>query len=299
MPWRSRWSGARLSSTAASGANATVSSSWNDDASQTTTAAGSSVPGERRERGADVAGHGDRQPGLAMDLADQLGRRRLAVGPGDRDHVVRQQPPAELELARPRARRARARRATTGAVLRHARALDDRRDAVEQRPRRRRARAPRRRPPPARRARRRRRRPRRSRPPPRRAPRSARPAARPERARPTTRNGPGGSGGRRPWHAIQAARTAAASADPHTARSSAPMSGCWLERCPARAEVSSDRAAASRAAPPGRSRGQPPLGGSSRPAPPHGPRAASRGRSRPPAGRAAAIAELREVGVRA
>ena len=44
VPWRSRWSGARLSSTAASGANASVSSSWNDDASQTTVAAGSSVP---------------------------------------------------------------------------------------------------------------------------------------------------------------------------------------------------------------------------------------------------------------
>ena len=115
MPWRSRWSGARLSRTAASGANADVSSSWNDDASQTTTAAGSSVPGERRQRRADVAGDGDRQPGLAVDLADQLGRRRLAVGAGDRDHLVGQQPPAELELAEHLARRARARRATTGA----------------------------------------------------------------------------------------------------------------------------------------------------------------------------------------
>ena len=47
VPWRSRWSGARLSRTAASGANASVSSSWNDDASQTTTAAGSSDAGER------------------------------------------------------------------------------------------------------------------------------------------------------------------------------------------------------------------------------------------------------------
>ena len=36
MPWRSRWSSARLSSTPASGAKRSVSSSWNDDASATT-----------------------------------------------------------------------------------------------------------------------------------------------------------------------------------------------------------------------------------------------------------------------
>ena len=45
MPWRSRWSSARLSSTAASGANASVSSSWNEDASATTIVPGASVPG--------------------------------------------------------------------------------------------------------------------------------------------------------------------------------------------------------------------------------------------------------------
>ncbi len=39
MPWRSRWSSARLSSTPASGAKRSVSSSWNDDASHTTTVA--------------------------------------------------------------------------------------------------------------------------------------------------------------------------------------------------------------------------------------------------------------------
>ena len=44
MPWRSRWSSARLSSTPASGAKRSVSSSWNDDASQTTVAVPGSAP---------------------------------------------------------------------------------------------------------------------------------------------------------------------------------------------------------------------------------------------------------------
>ena len=34
-----------------------------------------------------------------MHVAEQLGRRRLAVRPGDRDDLVGQQAPAELELA--------------------------------------------------------------------------------------------------------------------------------------------------------------------------------------------------------
>ena len=44
MPWRSRWSGARLSSTAPSGANSTASSSWKEETSQTTVASGARWP---------------------------------------------------------------------------------------------------------------------------------------------------------------------------------------------------------------------------------------------------------------
>ena len=134
-------------------------------------------------------------------------RRRLAVGAGDRDHVVGQQPPAELELAE-HDDAALARRAHDRRLLRHAGALDERAARRRAARRRRSTRARRRRPPRARRSRaastapavapgR----------PPRRARAAPAPAARPERARPTTRNGPGGSGGRgahRP--PIQAAR---------------------------------------------------------------------------------------------
>ena len=56
-------------------------------------------PGERAQRGADVPGHRDRDPAGAEDMADQLDRGRLAVRSRDRDEVVGQQPPAELELA--------------------------------------------------------------------------------------------------------------------------------------------------------------------------------------------------------
>ena len=54
---------------------------------------------ERRQRGADVAGDRHREPGLAVDVAEQLDGRRLAVRAGDRDELVGQQAPAELELA--------------------------------------------------------------------------------------------------------------------------------------------------------------------------------------------------------
>ena len=53
---------------------------------------------ERRQRRADVPRDRDRQPGLAVDVADQLGRGRLAVGPGDGDELVREQAPAHLDL---------------------------------------------------------------------------------------------------------------------------------------------------------------------------------------------------------
>ena len=57
---------------------------------------------ERAQRRADVAGDRHRPPGLAVDVADELGRRRLAVGPGDRDELVGDQPPGELDLAQDR-----------------------------------------------------------------------------------------------------------------------------------------------------------------------------------------------------
>ena len=60
---------------------------------------GRQLSDQRGGRGPDVAGHGHRQPGLAVDVGDPLGRRRLAVGPGHADELVLEQAPGELELA--------------------------------------------------------------------------------------------------------------------------------------------------------------------------------------------------------
>ena len=57
------------------------------------------VPSRSAEGEADVPGDGHVEPGLAVDPADQLDRRRLAVGPGHRDEVVAEQAPGQLELA--------------------------------------------------------------------------------------------------------------------------------------------------------------------------------------------------------
>ena len=54
---------------------------------------------EARERAAHVAGHLDGTPGGAEDLAEQLGRRRLAVRAGDAQDRIAEQPRAELDLA--------------------------------------------------------------------------------------------------------------------------------------------------------------------------------------------------------
>ena len=110
-----------------------MSSSWNDDASQTIDRVRRrACPGSDVERRADVARDHDRQPRRAVDVADQLDRRRLAVGAGERDELVLEQPPAELELADharcPRASAA----ATTGASRGTPGALDHGRDAGEQ-----------------------------------------------------------------------------------------------------------------------------------------------------------------------
>jgi hypothetical protein len=53
---------------------------------------------ERAERRPDVPGDGHRPPGLAVDVPDQLGRRRLAVRARHGDELVRDEPPGELDL---------------------------------------------------------------------------------------------------------------------------------------------------------------------------------------------------------
>ena len=77
-----------------------------------------------RERRADVAGDRDRLTGAAVDVAEQLDRGRLAVGPGHRDEAVGQRPPGQLQLpddVDPPLQRGRDHRRLPG----NARALDD------------------------------------------------------------------------------------------------------------------------------------------------------------------------------
>ena len=129
VPWRSRWSGARFSSTAASGANASVSSSWNDETSQTTTAPGRA---RRRARSAAVPtlpATATGSPASRWMCAEQLDRRRLAVRAGHGDERVGQQPPGELELAEHRDP-ALARRGDDRRLGRHAGRLDHARAAA-------------------------------------------------------------------------------------------------------------------------------------------------------------------------
>ena len=99
MPCRSRWSGARFRKTAHSGANSLVSSSWKLEHSQTTVASGSRSPASEASGVPTLPGDRHRPAGRAVDVADQLGRRRLAVGPGDGAEGVRERAPGELELA--------------------------------------------------------------------------------------------------------------------------------------------------------------------------------------------------------
>ena len=133
MPWRSRWSGSRLSRTAHSGANSRVSSSWKDEHSQTTTALAScSAQRQRRVGGADVADDVDRHAGRPVQVAEQLGRRRLPVGAGDRDDLVGDAAPGQLQLAED-GDPTRARRGDHGRVRRDARRLDHGPHALQQR----------------------------------------------------------------------------------------------------------------------------------------------------------------------
>ena len=76
-------------------------------------------------RGTDVAGDGDRPPGGAVDLSDQLDCGRLSVGPGHRAELVRNQAPPDLELSE-HLDSARTGVADHLGVGRHARALDQR-----------------------------------------------------------------------------------------------------------------------------------------------------------------------------
>ena len=150
------------------------------------------LPGQLRERRADVAGDRDRLTGAAVDVPEQLDRGRLAVRPGHRDEPVRQRPPGQLELPHhvdPPLQSGGDHRRLPG----NARALDDSPRPLEQcksiriqkhfdaNPRK-----------PSRLFRR----PRIDPPHPLPRPASSRAAACPDRASPTTRNGPAGSSGR-------------------------------------------------------------------------------------------------------
>ena len=132
-PWRSRWSGVRLRSTATRGRKDSMSSSWKLDSSQTTHASGAMTPSSAAERPPDVAGDRDRPAGGAEDRSEELARRRLAVRPGHPEHgLARQEPRAELDLAPDGSPRARA-ASTRGASLGTPGALHDVVHAVEER----------------------------------------------------------------------------------------------------------------------------------------------------------------------
>jgi hypothetical protein len=84
----------------------------------------------RAERRPDIAGDRHGKPGLAVDVADELGRRRLAVRAGHGDELVRDQPPRELDLAE-HGDAAGARLGDHRRLARHARRLDDRARVLE------------------------------------------------------------------------------------------------------------------------------------------------------------------------
>ena len=124
--WRSRWSSEKFRKTAVSGANDVLSSSWKLDASQAITARRVDSAGQRADGRADVARHRHGQPRRPVDGADQLGCRCLAVGPGHRAELVRQQPPADLELSEDLRSQRREHAPRTGRLVRHPGALDER-----------------------------------------------------------------------------------------------------------------------------------------------------------------------------
>ena len=80
--------------------SAELSSSWKLEHSQTTVASGS-IPSSASDASGvpTLPATATGSPGRPVEVADQLGRRRLAVGAGDRAEAVRDQAPGELELA--------------------------------------------------------------------------------------------------------------------------------------------------------------------------------------------------------
>ena len=86
---------------------------------------------EAADRRADVAGHGHGEMRDVVDVADQLGSRRLAVGAGHRDELVAEHAPAELELAHHR-QPPRTRLGDHRGLRGDAGALDDAARALEQ-----------------------------------------------------------------------------------------------------------------------------------------------------------------------
>ena len=112
VPWRSRWSGSRLRSTATRGRSVSTSSSWNDESSHTTHASGEAAPTSDVSGRPTLPATSTGRPAGAEDRAEQLGRRRLAVRAGDAEDRVREEPRAELDLA-PHGDAARARAATS------------------------------------------------------------------------------------------------------------------------------------------------------------------------------------------
>ena len=133
VPCRSRWSGSRFVSTAIRGASVSTSSSWNEESSHTIQASGDACPTS------DVSGR-PMLPATSTgtlarleDRAEQRGRRRLPVRAGDAEERIREQPRAELDLRDDRDARARGRPTIGSALGRHAGALDDEPDPVEQR----------------------------------------------------------------------------------------------------------------------------------------------------------------------
>ena len=114
-----------LSSTAASGANASVSSSWNEETSQTTVDVGlERCPTSPLSASPTLPATATGRPASRWMWPIQLDRRRLAVRAGHGDELVGEQPPGELELAEHRQPR-RARRGDHGRLRRDAGALDD------------------------------------------------------------------------------------------------------------------------------------------------------------------------------
>ena len=131
MPWRSRWSSARLSSTAASGAKASVSSSWNEDASQTITAPGSSVPGRDASGVPTLPATTTGSPAVRWTWPISSTVVVLPFEPVSATNSCSssRQPSSSSPITR---RPARERRVHHRRLARHARALDHGRDAGEQ-----------------------------------------------------------------------------------------------------------------------------------------------------------------------